>query len=71
VRLANKVFQSVSRSTPSRPAKTVSVRPSPMSVVRLPPASPLLVTPKPPPPTLSMGVPMDVDATRKTRSLPP
>jgi len=71
VRLANKVFQSMSRSTPSRPAKTVSVRPSPMSVVRLPPASPLPVTPKPPPPTLSMGVPMDVDATRKTRSLPP
>jgi len=36
----------------------------------LPPALPLPVTPKPPPPTPSMGVPMDVDATRKARSLP-
>jgi len=69
-RLANEAFQSVSRSTPSGPAKTVSVRPPPMSVVRLPPAPPLLVTPKPPPPTPSMGVPIDVDATRKMRSLP-
>jgi len=42
-----------------------------MSVVRLPSASPLLVTPKPPPPAPSMEVPMDVNATRKTRSLPP
>ena len=70
-RLANEAFQFVLRSTPSRPAKTVSVRPSPMSVVRLPPALPLPVTPKPPPSTPFMGVPMDVDATRKTRSLPP
>ena len=70
-RLANEAFQSVSRSTPSGPAKTIPVRPPPMSVVRLPPAPPPPVTPKPPPPTPSMGVPMDVDATRKTRSLPP
>jgi len=42
-----------------------------MSVVRLPPAPPLPVTPKPPPPTPSMGVPIDVNATRKARSLPP
>jgi len=69
-RLANKAFQSVSRSTPSGPAKTISVRPPPMSVVRLPPAPPLPVTPKPLPPTPSMGVPMDVDATRKMRPLP-
>jgi len=60
----------VSRSTPSGPTKTVSARPPPMSVVRLPPAPPLPVTPKPPPPTPSMGVSMDVDATRKARSLP-
>ena len=39
-------------------------------MVRLPPAPPLLVTPKPPPPTLSMGIPMDVNATRKARFLP-
>jgi len=42
-----------------------------MSVVRLPPALPLPVTPKPPLPAPSMGVPINVDATRKTRSLPP
>jgi len=70
-RLANKAFQSVSRSTPSAPTKTVSARPLPMSMVRLPPAPPLPATPKPPPPTPSMGVPMDVDVTRKARSLPP
>jgi len=71
VRLANEAFQSVSRSTPSGLTKTVSARPPPMSMVRLPPAPPLLVTPKPAPPTPSMGVPMDVDVTRKARSLPP
>ena len=69
--LANEAFQSVSRSTPSAPTKTVSAGPPPMSMVRLPPAPPLLVTPKPPPPTLSMRVPIDVDMTRKERSLPP
>jgi len=69
--LANEAFQSVSRSTPSVLLKTVSAQPPPLSVVRLPPALPLPVAPKPPPPTPSMGVPMDVDATRKTRSLPP
>jgi len=70
-RLANEAFQSVSRSAPFTPLKTISTRPLPLSVVRLPPAPPLPVAPKPPPPTPSMGVPMDVDATRKTRSLPP
>jgi len=67
--LANEAFQSVSRSTPFAPTKTVSAQPPPMFVVRLPPALPLPVTPKPPPPTLSIGVPMDIDATRKARSL--
>ena len=33
--------------------------------------SPPPVIPKPPPTTLSMGVPMDMDVTRKARSLPP
>jgi len=66
-RLANEAFQSVSRSAPP---KTVSARPSPLSVARLPPAPPLPVTLKPPPPAPSMGIPMDVDTTRKTRSLP-
>ena len=69
--LANEVFQSMLRSISSALTKTVSARLPPMSVVRLPPTPPLLVIPKPLPPTLSMGVPMDVDATRKTRFLPP
>ena len=69
--LANEAFQSISRSAPCAPPKTVSTRPSPLSVARLPPAPPLPVTPKPPPPAPSMGIPMDVDTTRKTRSLPP
>jgi len=68
--LANEAFQSISRSAPCTPPKTVSTRPSPLSVARLPPAPPLPVTPKPPPPAPSMGIPMDVDTTRKTRSLP-
>jgi len=69
--LANEAFQSVSRSALSAPPKTVSTRPPPLSVARLPPVLPLPVTLKPPPPALSMGIPMDVDTTRKTRSLPP
>ena len=68
--LANEAFQSVSRSAPSTPLKTVSARPPPLSAARLPLALPPLVIPKPPPTALSMGVPMDVDAARKARSLP-
>ena len=66
--LANEAFQSVSRSAP---LKTVSARPSPLSVARLPPVPPLSVTLKPPLPALSMRIPMDVNTTRKTRALPP
>ena len=40
-------------------------------MARLPPVPPLPVTPKPPLPALSMGIPMDVNTTRKTKSLPP
>ena len=69
-RLANEAFQSVSRSIPSASLRTVSARPPPLPVARLPLAPPPPVTLKPPPTTLSMGVPMDVDATRKARSLP-
>ena len=69
-RLANEAFQSMSRSAPSAPLKTVSARPPPLSAARLPLASPPLVVPKPLPTAPSMGVPMDVDATRKARSLP-
>jgi len=63
-RLANEAFQSVSHSAP---LKTASTRPPPLSIVRLP----LPVTPKPPLPTPSVGISMDVDASRRTKSLPP
>jgi len=69
--LANEAFQSMSRSTPSIALRTVSARPPPLSVVRLPLAPPPPVTPKPPLTTTSMGVPMDMDVARKARSLPP
>ena len=70
-RLANEAFQSVSRSALSTLTKTASTRPLSLSVARLPPVPSLPVTLKPPPPAPSMGVPMDVDATRKARPLPP
>ena len=69
--LTNKAFQSMSRSTPSTLPKTASTQPLPLSIARLSSIPPLLVTLKPPLSTLSMGVPMDVDTTRKARSLPP
>ena len=69
-RLANETFWSVSRSTSSALLKTISARPLPLSVTRLSPAPLLPVVPKPLLPAPSMGVPMDVDATRKTRFLP-
>jgi len=68
-RLANKAFQFVLRFAPSAPLKTASTRPPPLSIVRLPPTPPLLVTPKPLLSTLSVGIPMDVDASRRTKSL--
>ena len=71
MRLTNKAFQSVLRSAPSASLKTVSTRPPPLSAARLPLALPPLVIPKPLLTAPSMGVPMDVDAARKARSLPP
>jgi len=59
----------MSHSTPSTLPKTASTQPPPLSVARLPPILPLLVTLKPLPSALSMGVPMDVDVTRKARML--
>jgi len=63
--LANEAFQSVSHSTPSTSLKTVSAQPPPLPLARLPLTLPPPVTLK------AIGVPMDVDATRKARSLPP
>ena len=70
-RLANEAFQSVSCSAPSASLRTVSARPLLLSAARLPLTLPPPVIAKPPPTTLFMGVPMDVDVTRKARSLPP
>ena len=70
VRLANEVFQSVSHSASFASLKTVSARPPPLSVAKLPLTPLPPVIPKPPLTTPSMGVPMDVDAARKARSLP-
>ena len=70
-RLTNEVFQSVSCSAPSAPLKTVFAWPPSLSIVRLPPTPSLLVTPKPPPPTSLVGIPIDVNTSRRTKSLPP
>jgi len=69
--LANEAFQSVLRSAPSASPKTVSAQPPPLSAARLPPILPLPVAPKPLLSAPSMGVLIDINATRKTRSLPP
>ena len=58
------------RSTPSVPLKTASTQPPPLFIVRLPPTPPLPVTLKPLLFTPSVGIPMDVDASRRTKSLP-
>ena len=71
VYLANEAFQSVSRFIPSALLRIISAQPPPLSAARLPLAPPPPVIPKPPPTIPSMGVPMDVDVTRKARSLPP
>jgi len=68
--LANEAFQSVSCSAPSASLKTVSAQSPPLSAARLPLALPPPVIPKPPLTAPSIGVSVDVDAARKTRSLP-
>jgi len=72
-RLANEAFQSTLWTTTVTPACSALARPTPFLVLRSPPAAPpsILPRPPPPPPAPSGGVPMDVDAVRKTRSLPP
>jgi len=72
-RLANEAFQSTLRLTTVTPARSAPARPTSFSVLRSPPVAPPSVPPRPlpPPPAPSRGIPMDVDAVRKTRSLPP
>jgi len=70
--LANEAFQSTLRSTTVTPTRSAPTRPTPFSVLRSPPVAPPSVPPRPPlpPPAPSRGIPMDVDAVRKTRPLP-
>jgi len=71
--LANEAFQSTLWSTTVTPTRSAPTRPTPFSVLRSPPVAPPSIPPRPlpPPPAPSGGIPMDVDAVRKTRSLPP
>jgi len=71
-RLANEAFQSTLRSTTVTPARSTPTRPTPFSVLRSPPVALPSILPRslPPPPAPSGGIPMDVDAVWKTRSLP-
>jgi len=73
VQLANEAFQFTLQSTTMTPARSALTQPTPFSVLRSPPAALPSVLPRPPPPlpTLSGGIPMDVDAVWKTCSLPP
>jgi len=70
--LANEAFQSMLWSTTVTPVRSALARPTPFSVLRSPLAALPSIPPRPPPPppAPSGGVPMDVDAVRKTRSLP-
>jgi len=71
--LANKAFQSTLRLTTVTPARSAPIQPTPFLVLRSPPVAPPSVPPRPPlpPPAPSRGIPMDIDAVRKTRPLPP
>jgi len=71
--LANKVFQSMLRSTTVTPARSAPTQPTPFSVLRSPPVALPSVPPRPPPPppAPSRGIPMDVDTVWKMRPLPP
>jgi len=72
-RLANEAFQSTLRSTTVTPVRSALAQLTPFSVLCSPPAAPPSIPPRPPPPlpAPSSGVPIDVDAVWKTRSLPP
>jgi len=72
-RLANKAFQSMLRSTTVTSARSAPARPTPFSVLCSPLAALPSVLPRspPPPPAPSGRIPMDIDAVRKTYSLPP
>jgi len=70
-RLTNETFQSTLRSPTTAPVRSALSRSAPLSTFRLPPSTPSPVPPRPAPPVPSGGIPMDIDAARKARSLPP
>jgi len=72
-RLENEAFQSTLRSTTVTPARSAPIRPTPFLVLRSPPVALPSIPPRPspPPPAPSGGIPMDIDAVRKTHPLPP
>ena len=69
--LTNEAFQSMLRSTTTAPARSALSRSAPLSMFCLPPSTPPSIPPRPAPPVLSGGIPMDVDVVRKAHSLPP
>ena len=71
--LANEAFQSTLWSTTMTPARSTPAQPTPFSVLCSPPAALPSVLPRPPlpSPAPSGGIPMDINAVRKTCSLPP
>ena len=70
MRLANEAFQSMLWSTTVTPVCSAPAQPIPFSVLRSPPAASPSVLPRPPLPAPSSGIPMDIDAVWKMRSLP-
>ena len=71
--LANEAFQFMLQSTTVTPACSALARPTPFLVLCSSPAALPSVLPRPPLslPAPSGGIPMDIDAVRKTCSLPP
>jgi len=69
-RLTNEAFQSTLRSTTMALTRSALPWPTPLSTFRLPQSAPSPVPPRPTPPVLSGGVPMDVDTIWKTRPAP-
>jgi len=71
--LANEAFQSMLWSTTVTSVRSAPTQPTSFLVLRSPPVAPPSVPSRPPPPlpAPSRGIPMDVDAVWKMRSLPP
>jgi len=70
-RLTNEAFQFTLRSMMTAPAHSTLSQSAPLLTFRLLLSTPPPGPPRPAPPVPSRGIPMDVDAVRKARSLPP